>query len=204
MSAVRAGTWSSRWLAPILLGGLLCYLVVVPLVILLISSFTPSGFPVDPGWTVRHYLDTYLDADFWRLVGTTAQFALGSTLGALTIGIVMAWLVERTDLPYRSLVRIMVILPMATPPVLLAIGWVMLLSPRTGAFNHALQGLFGLETAPFDIFSLSGMIFVESLSLVPSTFLILSPAFRNMDPNLEEAAMASGAVDNLTGAAIAP
>jgi iron(III) transport system permease protein len=190
---VRSGTWASRWLPPLLLGGLLVYLVVVPLVILLISSFSPTGFPMDPGWTAKHYIDTYFDARFWTLVGTTAQFAVGSMLGALAIGIVMAWLVERTDLPYRGLVRVLVILPMATPPVLLAIGWVMLLSPRTGAINEALQGLFGLESAPFDIFSMSGMIFVESLSLVPSTFLILSPAFRNMDPNLEEAAMTSGA-----------
>lgn len=193
MSGVRTGSWSSRWLATILLGGLLSYLVVVPLVILLISSLTPSGFPVDPGWTLKHYAETYLDAGFWRLVGTTAQFAIGSMLGALTLGILIAWLVERTDMPYRSLVRVLVILPMATPPVLLAIGWVMLLSPRTGALNHGLQGLFGLDAAPFDIFSMPGMIFVEVLSLVPSTFLILSPAFRNMDPNLEEAAMASGA-----------
>ena len=193
MNAVRSGTWTGRWLPLLLLGGLLVYLVVVPLVILLISSVTPSGFPMDPGWTLGHYVSTYFDAGFWNLVLTTSQFAVGSTLGALTIGIVMAWLVERTDLPARGLVRVLVILPMATPPVLLAIGWVMLLSPRTGAFNEILQGMFGLETAPFNIFSMPGMIFVEALSLVPSTFLILSPAFRNMDPNLEEAAMTSGA-----------
>lgn len=192
MNAV-AGTWAGRWLAPILLGGLLSYLVVVPLVILLISSLTPSGFPLDDGWTAHHYLETYLDAGFWRMVWTTTQFAFGSMVGALSIGVIIAWLVERTDLPARGLVRTLVILPMATPPVLLAIGWVMLLSPRTGSLNHALQALLGLSDAPFDIFSLPGMIFVESLSLVPSTFLILSPAFRNMDPNLEEAAMTSGA-----------
>ena len=48
------------------------------------------------------------------------------------------------------------------------------------------QFVFGLEEAPLNIFSLPGMIFVEAMALVPSTFLILSPAFRNMDPSLEE------------------
>lgn len=177
----------------LLLGALLGYLVVVPLVILLISSLKASGLPFDPGWTFRNYIKTYGNSEFYKLAWTTFQFAIGSMLGALSIGIIMAWLVERTDLPARGLVRVMIILPMATPPMLLAIGWVMLLSPRTGFFNDVLQGIFGLGEAPFNIYSLTGMIFVESLSLVPSTFLILSPAFRNMDPNLEEAAAVSGA-----------
>lgn len=184
---------SRRWAPALLLGLLLTYLVLVPLGVLLVASFTPSGLPFDPGWTLDNYIETYSSAEFYSLAWTTLQFAVGATCGALLIGIVLAWLVERTDMPAKGLVRIMVILPMATPPVLLAIGWVMLLSPRIGFFNDVLQGLFGLEQAPFDVFSLGGMIFVEALSLVPSTFLILSPAFRNMDPSLEEAAIASGA-----------
>ena len=192
MSAARAAS-PGRWLPSAVLGGVLAYLVAVPLVILLISSFTPSGLPLDPGWTFDNYVKTYADPAFYEMVWTTAKFALGATIGALAIGVLMAWLVERTDLPARGLVRVMVILPMATPPVLLAIGWVMLLSPRIGFFNHVFMGALGLESAPFNIFSLGGMIFVEALSLVPSTFLMLSPAFRNMDPNLEEAALTSGA-----------
>lgn len=189
----RTSSGLGRWLPSLLLGLLLGYLVVVPLVILLISSMKASGLPFDPGWTLSNYLRTYGSPEFYRLAWTTFLFAVGSAAGALSIGIVMAWLVERTDLPARGLVRVMIILPMATPPMLLAIGWVMLLSPRTGFFNDVLQWLFGLDGAPFNIYSLGGMIFVEALSLVPSTFLILSPSFRNMDPNLEEAALTSGA-----------
>ena len=113
--------------------------------------------------------------------------------GELVLGTVLAWLVERTDLPGRGLVRVMIILPLATPPLLLAIAWVLLLSPRTGFFNHALMVMFGLSGAPFDIFSMGGMIFVESMVLLPSVYLMLAPAFRNMDPNLEHAAFVSGA-----------
>lgn len=191
---MKAATSSpGRWLPSALAGGILAWLVAVPLVILLISSLKPTGLPLDPGWTFSNYIRTYADPAFYEMVWTTLLFAVGSAAGALAIGAMVAWLVERTDMPARGLVRVMVILPMATPPVLLAIGWVMLLSPRIGFFNQALMSMFGLSTAPFDIFSLTGMIFVEALSLVPSTFLILSPAFRNMDPNLEEAALTSGA-----------
>lgn len=196
MPQLTAGRLADRarcWLPSIVLGAILAYLVIVPLAIMFLSSFRPSGMPLDPGWTLDHYLRTYSDPNFYGMVWTTAQFAAGSALGALSLGILIAWLVERTDLPAKGLVRAMVILPMATPPVLMAMGWVMLLSPRTGFFNTVLISLFDLNKAPINIFSLGGMIFVQSLSLVPSTFLILAPAFRNMDPNLEEAALVSGA-----------
>lgn len=184
---------TSRWLPGALLGGLVAYLVLLPLALLLVSSVKPSGFPLDAGWTLKHYGLVYLDAGFYRLLANTLIFAGGSMALALALGLALAWLVERTDLPARGAVRALVILPMATPPILLAIGWVMLLSPRTGVLNDALRGALGLATAPFDIFTFPGMIFVEGLSLVPSTFLILAPAFRNMDPSLEEAARTSGA-----------
>jgi iron(III) transport system permease protein len=172
---------------------LLVYLVVVPLVLLGVSSVRPTGFPLEAGFTFANFGKVFLADNFPRLVWTTIIFALGSTALAMVLGTALAWLVERTDLPGRNLFRVLVILPMATPPVLLAIGWAMLLSPRTGFFNLLLRDLFGLDTAPFNVYSIPGMIFVEALALVPTAFLFLAPAFRNMDPNLEEAAMASGA-----------
>lgn len=172
---------------------ILVYLVLIPLGILIMSSLTPSGLPFDPGWTLQNYLLVYQDVQFWKMVWTTIQFAVGSMLGAMLLGISLAWVVERTDLPKKGMLRLLLSLPMAIPPFLLAIGWSLLLSPRIGFINTLLQDWFGLEEAPFNIYSLGGMIFVQAISLVPSTFLILSPAFRNMDPSLEEAAMTSGA-----------
>lgn len=175
------------------LGLILGWLVLVPLGLLGLASVRPSGFPLDSGFTLANYAAVYGAPDFWRMARATVVFALGSTAVALALGIVIAWLVERTDMPGASVVRALVILPMATPPLLLAIGWAMLLSPRAGFLNTQAMAAFGLAEAPFDIYSLGGMVFVEGLSLVPTTVLILSPAFRNMDPSLEEAALASGA-----------
>jgi len=180
-------------LPALVLGLFLAYLVLLPLALVLYTSFKPTGFPLDPGFTLQNYLRTYGDPRFWTLAWNTLGFAIGSTFFALLIGTIIAWLLERTDLPFRGFVRILVILPMATPPVLMAIGWAILLSPRNGYLNDMLIGLLGLESAPFNIYSLGGMIAVEALSLVPSTVLILAPAFRNMDPNLEEAALVAGA-----------
>ncbi|MCC6198246.1 MAG: iron ABC transporter permease [Burkholderiales bacterium] len=172
---------------------LLGYLVVVPLVLLLVASLKPTGLPLDPGWTLQSFRDVYSDRAFYALALTTFQFALGCMAGALAVGGVLAWLVERTDLPWKPAMRAAIVVPMVLPPFLLAMGWALLASPRTGFFTLLLKDALALAAPPLNIYSLGGMIFVETLALVPSTFLILSPAFRNMDPSLEEAAMMSGA-----------
>jgi iron(III) transport system permease protein len=183
----------TRRLALLPLGLLLAYLAVVPLVLLGLASLKPEGFLDDDGWTFDNWRAVYLGRDLWPMLANTVVFAVGSSAAALVLGTLLAWLVERTDLPGRGLVRVMIILPLATPPLLLAIAWVLLLSPRTGFFNHTLMEMFGLSGAPFDIFSMGGMIFVETMVLLPSVYLMLAPAFRNMDPNLEHAAFVSGA-----------
>lgn len=179
-------------LSPALLA-LLVYLVAVPLALLLVASFKPSGLPLDEGWGVGHYLTVYGDPGFWDLLGNTLQFAIGCAVGALAVGGGLAWLVERTDLPFKGASRVMIALPMVVPPFLLAMGWVLLASPRTGFLNQIARDAFGLASAPLNVYSMGGMVFVEVLALVPSVYLILSAAFRNMDPALEEAALASGA-----------
>lgn len=175
----------------IILGALLAYLVALPLGFLVLSSFRPSGLPFEAGLTLSHYVQVYGAPGFARLLGDTLVFALGSVAIALSLGTLLAWLVERTDMPGARLTRALIILPMATPPLLMAIGWAMLLSPRSGALNVWARELLGF--APFDAYSMGAMIFVQGLALTSTAFLFLAPAFRNMDPALEEAAMASGA-----------
>ena len=180
-------------LPAVAIGLVLLYLVVVPLVLMVVSSFRPGGFPLDPGFTLRHYAAAYGDPRFWGLVETTLLFGIGSTAVALVLGIGLAWLIERSDLPGRGVLRGLVLVPMATPPLLLAIAWAMLLSPRNGAINMLLIDTLGLGAAPFNIYTLPGLVFVQGLALVPTAYLFLAPAFANMDPSLEEAGMICGA-----------
>lgn len=175
------------------MGLVLAYLVAVPVALLVVGSFRPGGFPLDRGFTLAHYASVYGGAEFWRLLAATLAFALGSSFFALSLGIGLAWLMERSDLPGRGVVRVLILVPMAMPPILLAIAWAMLLSPRIGFINLLLVNGFGLSAAPFNVYSLPGLIFVQGLSLVPTAYLFLAPAFRNMDPSLEEAAQIAGA-----------
>lgn len=193
-SAVRRVEERWRQALPSLgVGLVLAYLVLMPLGFLVLSSFRVGGMPLSGAFTLQNYADVYLDPTLYPILLNTLVFVVGSVALALVIGGTLAWLVERTDMPARRLVRGIVVLPMGVPPILLAIAWIMLLSPRIGFFNDLLAAVFGFETAVFDIYSMGGMIFVEAIAVVPTTFLILSVGFRNMDPALEEAAFASGA-----------
>lgn len=198
--AVGGGSAPQRWrgfgtesLPTLLLALPLFWLVVLPLVILLICAFRPTGFLLDPGFTTDHIVTAWRDPDLWRLFARTLHFAIGSSIFALVIGTGLAWLVERTDIRGAGLVRALMILPMAMPPFIMAIAWTILLSPRTGIANLALMQRFGLTTPPLNIYTMTGLIFVEGLSLAPSAFLIMVPAFRKIDAALEEAALMAGA-----------
>jgi iron(III) transport system permease protein len=121
-----------------------------------------------------------------------------STLGGLAIAVLFAWLIERTDMPFRSLAWIAVLLPLAIPGVLFALSWMLLLAPRVGLINIALRALislfgFSLEEGPLNIQSLWGIIFLSWMRGVSTIFLMIVGAFRLMDPALEEAARLSGA-----------
>lgn len=176
-----------------IVGGLLVLLTVVPLVLLLVGSFRPDGLPLATGWTFAHYIDVWGSAYDWWLVVNTLIFAAGSTCLAVGIATALTWLLERTDLPGRGLFRAMILMPMATPPLLLAIGWALVLAPRIGIVSVALQPLIGPIDRWFSIYSMPGVIFVQTLAYVPTSVLMLSPAIRALDPALEEAAMVAGA-----------
>ncbi|MGI9625945.1 MAG: carbohydrate ABC transporter permease, partial [Longimicrobiales bacterium] len=77
--------------------GVLGYLVVVPLALLVLSSFKPDGFPTDPGWTLSNFRKAYGDPGFLRLLLTTLAFVVGSTALAVGVGGGLALLIERTD-----------------------------------------------------------------------------------------------------------
>jgi iron(III) transport system permease protein len=180
-------------LAAVGLGVVLSLLTLVPLAILLVGSLRPDGLPSTPGWTLDHYIDVWSSAYDWQLVANTLVFSAGSTALAVCLATALCWLLERTDLPARELFRAMILMPMATPPLLLAIGWALVLAPRIGIVAVAVQPLIGPIDRWFNIYSMSGAIFVQTLAYVPTSVLMLSPAIRALDPSLEEAALVAGA-----------
>lgn len=186
---------SINWQRVILcfVAGLVVYLVAFPLGMLLFTSFKTAG-PGEPGpFTIINYVNAYLDKETYHLLYNTAMFAAVSLGFGVTLGVLLAWLVERTNAPLRNVAFALIPLTIAMPSMLYAIAWLLLLSPNMGIINVALMNLFGLEKAPLNPYSLMGMGFVEGLRIASTTFLMVVGVFRSMDPSLEEAASVSGA-----------
>jgi iron(III) transport system permease protein len=174
------------------------YLVLPPLILLLISTFKSSAdsLPLEPGpITLANYIQVFSDPDTLIVLANSLIYALATVGISLTIGMALVWLIERTDLPAKEIVLALVLLPVAIPGMVKAIGWAMLANPNMGVLNSIARDLFGLvdRWGPLNIYSLGGIIFVSALSHVPSVTLMIAGAFRSFDPALEEAAQMSGA-----------
>lgn len=171
-------------------------LVLLPTTFLLLGSLSTATLPAEFSLDrlgLANYAKVWLDPATYDLTYNTFVYVVGSTAFGIVVATVLAWLVERSDMPGKIWVYAGVPVTLAVPGLLQAMAWVLLLSPRSGFINRFLMDTFGLESAPLNIYSLGGMIFVEGLRLVPTAFLMLVPLLRAMDPALEEAAAVSGA-----------
>ena len=190
--------WAREHLVVVSAVLLILWLVLVPLATLIIFSFR-LGNPWDPGgFTLDHYASAYSTPQTYSMFFNTALLAVFSTAISVGLATVFAFLTERTDMPFRNVAWGLILVPMAIPGLLFAVSWTFLLSPRIGLFNVWMRdvlGLFGMEatSGPLNIYSLWGMVMLEGLRGVTTTFLIMVGAFRAMDPSLEEAARVAGA-----------
>lgn len=123
----------------------------------------------------------------------TALLALLVSLGANALALPLAWLVARTDMPFKALIRTGVALAFVIPSFITVIAWLFLASPNAGYLNKAARGLLGLEGPLFDVVSFGGLVFIEVSHLFPLIFFIVSAALSNIDPSQEQAARVLGA-----------
>ena len=170
--------------------------VATPLVLLILGSFSLAVLPTDISFSnmgLDNFEDVWLDPGTYAVFSNTFFYVTGATAFGVTTAAVLAWTVERTDIPGKIWIYAGVPMTLAVPSMLQAMAWVLMMSPRSGFVNTFLIETFGLSSAPFNIYSIGGMIFIEGLRLVPTAFLMLVPLLRSMDPALEEAAVMSGA-----------
>ncbi|HEY4135380.1 MAG TPA: iron ABC transporter permease [Alphaproteobacteria bacterium] len=188
---IRTASW---WHVAVLV--LVILAVVTPIAFLVLGSFSQARLPAEFSFStlgLTNYVKVWGDRSTYQVFSNTVWFATGSTALGIVIASLLAWLVERTNMPGKIWIYAGVPLTLAMPGMLQAMAWVLLASPRIGFLNAALMPMFGLKTAPINIYGLSGMIFIEGLRTVPTAFLMLVPLMRSMDPSLEEAAATCGA-----------
>ncbi len=166
--------------------------VLALLLLVLWMGFWQNG-PGEPiVYTLNHYRNIFTDSFTYKTFLNTVGFAATAVLVSLLFAVPTAWLVERTDLPGKNFIFMLVTLGALLPTFFTAMGWVFLLHPRIGIVNRYVVDLFGLQQAPFNIASIIGMGWVEGLGLSSIAFIMVVATYRTMDPSLEEAARVHG------------
>jgi len=175
---------------------ILCYQVVIPLLMIIWTSFKVVR-PGEPGFldfslSLANYARAFGARDFWTATWNTLRFALASTLISFALGTFLAWVVHRTDTPLSKFVNILTLGRIIIPGILITVSWILLASPSIGVLNHFIDALTGVKRF-FNIYSFWGMVWIHSLEMTPLAYLLLSAALQSMDPRLEEASAVAGA-----------
>jgi iron(III) transport system permease protein len=175
----------------------LLFVVGIPLLFMLNLSLR-EGTPATPGeLTLDNYRRAYGNPRTGSALLNTLIYALGVSVISLALATLFAWLIERTDMPWRNFAWVVMLLPIAVPGMLSSMSWILMLSGEIGLLNIGIRGFFssfGVEiaTGPLNIYSLPALIITEGIRGSTAVFLMLVAAFRLMDPSMEEAASISG------------
>ena len=180
------------WTKPVLALFAMCLilLIVLPLSWLAVYSVTDKANHL----TLQNFVTLFTDPDFLDPLLTTAIIAVTSAAICCFVAAPMGWLVSRTDMPGRQFIRALVTASFVTPPFLGAVAWELLAAPNSGLLNQLYRLLTGAEADAhlFNIYSLTGIIFVISCYTFPFVFVLVANALDNMPGELEDASAILG------------
>jgi iron(III) transport system permease protein len=184
--------FAPRFGTPQILFGLavaiLVIFVAVPVLLIFFNAFWVNG-----AFNVADVVKVLREPDTYRALLNSLFLATGVTITGTIVGTFFAWLVTRTDLPFKGFMKVLFLVPFMLPSFIGALAWKMLLSPRSGYINRLFMEVFGFDGPVFDIYTYSGIIGVETMYLFPFVFIQVCGALERMDPTLEESARISGA-----------
>jgi len=143
--------------------------------------------------TAQFMIQTLTAHNLGTILINTLEYGLVSAAIAVGVATFYAWLMARTDTPGKKFLRLLPLLPLTIPQVVKAFAWIFLFSPQVGLVNKSLESVFGLGSAPFNIFSIWGLIFANAAGGIPLAYLMIEASLQSMDPALEDASRALGA-----------
>ena len=192
----RAGDtgWSAfRFKDPTLPVWIGAALLLIFLMLLPLGAIFRASLWADTGLTFSRYLEVFTDEQFLKAIWNTLVISTWVGVLAVIIGAVLAWLVTRTDLPWKKPIRALVMASFVTPPFLGAFAWTLLAGPNAGALNKLYRAVTGSEEALFNIFTMPGLIFVMALYSFPYVFSMIANVCELISSDLEDAAEILGA-----------
>ncbi|MDH7797659.1 MULTISPECIES: iron ABC transporter permease [unclassified Beijerinckia] len=171
---------------------ILGFLAVYPLAMLFYGSLHSTP----PGMAGEFNLDGYrsiFTSSNMVVLANTVGISLAKTIPALLMAVLLAWIVARTDTPYRDKLEVLITLPFFVPPILTAMAWGMLGNPQVGLLNQVWKWATGSSTSIINVYSYGGVVWHMVQYSTPFLFLFIVDIFRAMDPSLEESSRMCGA-----------
>ena len=177
---------SQRWVLLVLIYAALFVSIIYPMLMIVYESV----FAASEGF-FEHVLSVVTDGDVGLAIVNTLKISILATMIAGTLGVALAWLVARTDMPFAKFLDPLNMLPFYLSSVVGALSWQVIASPKIGLLNKLLEPVFG--PAPvFNVYSIPGIAFVLGLFYAPYIYLFTLESLRSMDASLEEAARMAG------------
>lgn len=162
-------------------------LAFYPLLLVVLRLFVNETGEVD----LTAFREIFTQDSVGLLLFNTIVIVAASAIVSLVIGSILAWINERTDARMGLITDVLPLVPFLVPPIAGAIGWVLLLSDRSGLLNAVFRWLLArvgveMETGPFNIYSWTGLIFVYTIYAIPYVYLLVSAGLKNVDSAMEE------------------
>ena len=167
----------------------IAFLVIFPLTILVKESFKISG---TGAWGIGNYLEFFKDAYYLKTFGNTLLLSMLLLVTTTVFGVPLAYILARYRHWGKTIFTALILLPIVLPAFAGVFAFIIFFG-KYGTLNLLLMDM-GLIEKPINfIYGIHGLVFIQSLHMLPFMVLGLSAGFTNIDPSFEEAAEVEGA-----------
>ena len=165
---------------------------LLPVAFVVVGSFNAAAPGSAWRWGLRAWEQLFASTRTLDAVGYSLLLTIRVPIAVL-IGFLVAWLLVRVQIPGKSFIEFSLWLSYFLPSLPVAIGWILLLHKDYGLVNRALMMLPFVKGPVFDIYSVSGILWVHlTLTTIPVMMILLAPALRQLDASLEQSAKVCG------------
>jgi iron(III) transport system permease protein len=173
---------------------LVSIVALAPVILTVVNSFRTS-LPGEPAtWGTSGWIAAFSSPSVWRAIGNTFILSFMRVPIAVVLGCIFAWLLIRTNVAGRRSIELLFWIAFFLPTLPTAMAWILLIDPQSGWLNVAARNWLGVQTPVFNAYSYLGITWVHlTASTVPIMIILLGPAFRTLDPSMEESARMCGA-----------
>ncbi|AJS57275.1 ABC transporter permease [Paenibacillus sp. IHBB 10380] len=146
---------------------------------------------VETGFSLSYYAELFKQVRFWITLQNTFIIVITSTLLSLVLGIVTAWVMAYTNIRYKKLLHLLILLSFVLPSYVLTLSWSSFMGSQ--GFMAGFLHLLHPDTKPWSMYSMGGIIFVMGIHHFPLVYMFTVNVFKKIPRDLEWAAKASGA-----------